>query len=53
MIKFSLGRELTRNEQKKVLGGWARCNNGYYFDHMTCTHGAGYCQAHGGLHSCG
>jgi len=47
MKKFSLGTELTKNEQKKVLGGWAMCSNGFYNSYLTCSNGPAYCAATG------
>lgn len=53
MKKFNLGTELTKNQQRKILGGWVRCNDGTYLYYMACSNGPAYCSFHGGLSGCG
>ena len=53
MKNLSLGAELTKNEQKSVLGGgWALCNDGVQIYGTNCSGGASYCSFHGGLRNC-
>lgn len=55
MKTLNLGTELTRNELKKVLGGWATCTNGFYHETLNCSSAAAYCAAtgRGTMQSCG
>ncbi len=43
MSKLNLGVELTKNEQKKVLGGGAICSNGANNPWVHCQDAASYC----------
>lgn len=53
MKKLNLGQELSKGEQKKVLGGsCVVCNDGTHVDPMPCSSGPAYCSFHGGLEGC-
>jgi len=44
MKMLKLGNELTKNEQKKVLGGYVQCTNGHVGWSVSCSSGPAYCQ---------
>ena len=52
MKKFSLGVELTKNEQKKVIGGGVVCNDGTNEPTVHCQSGPSYCASRGGMWYC-
>lgn len=47
MKKLNLGVELTKNEQKKVLGGGVVCSDGTNNPWVHCQDGPSYCQSAG------
>ncbi|NAY93008.1 hypothetical protein GTQ34_13875 [Muricauda sp. JGD-17] len=49
MRKLNLGQELSKSEQKKILGGGATCTTSWggtattYSPYVNCSNAAGYC----------
>ncbi len=58
MKKLDLGQELSKNEQKKILGGATlRCDHQYaqvVYNFPTCSQAAAYCSGvwHSGIDYC-